>query len=213
MATEEQTNLENREHELKQRELDLKDRELMLREVDSTSPSWRNPVFVGLMAAALGLAGNLIATSLQNWNIQRVERYKAQSNLILEAIKTGDQGEAAKNLSFFLQLGFLDDDHGKIREFLKKSTDVPVLPAASPTSSFPAMSIREAKLALAKLGLFAGRPDEEDTEAFHEALRKFQQRSGMLPDGQLGIQTRRALVPFIPEVSASSLQKGMGAFR
>jgi hypothetical protein len=94
------TSAEDANNELKKREIDLKDRELRLKEAELVSPNWRNPVFVGLMAAALGLLGNLVATSLQNWNTQRVERYKAQSNLILEAIKTGDQEKAAKNLAF-----------------------------------------------------------------------------------------------------------------
>jgi murein L,D-transpeptidase YcbB/YkuD len=213
MAVEEKTRLENREEEFQQRELDLKEGKLRMKEAEAAGPSWRNPVFLGLMAAALSLLGNLIATSLQNWNTQRVERYKAQSNLILEAIKTGDQEKAAKNLSFFLQLGFLDDDHGKIRDFLTKGSDVPVLPASSPTAPGPALSVREAKLALTKLGLFAGTPDAQYTEAFRDALKKFQQAHGLPPDGTLGPATANALAPLVPEVPASSLQKGFGAVR
>jgi hypothetical protein len=164
---------EESEIALKRRELELKDRELKFKELELGSPYWRSPIFVGLIAAALGLLGNVVATSLQNWNTQRVERYKAQSNLILEAIKTGDQEKAAKNLSFFLQLGFIDDEKGKIQGFLNKKTDVPVLPSSAASVGAPTMGVRNAKLALTALGIFKGKADGNNSDEFRAAIKSF----------------------------------------
>ena len=122
---------ESPEVALKRRELDIRERELQLKEAEHNAPFWRNPVAVGLVVAGIALSGNLIATSIQSWNAQRVEKQKAQGNLILEAIKTGDKGQVTKNLTFFLQLGFLDDPDGRIQTFIANYAAVPVLPGES----------------------------------------------------------------------------------
>ena len=94
-------------------------------------PFWRNPVAVGLLAAGIGLTGNVIATSIQSWNAHRVGKQKAQANIILEAIKTGDRDQVAKTLTFFLQLGFIDDPDGRIQSFIANLGAIPVLPGES----------------------------------------------------------------------------------
>jgi len=51
--------------------------------------------------------------------------------LILQAISTGKQKAAQKNLEFLVSAGFLPDPEGKIKELAKRPTDTPVLPARS----------------------------------------------------------------------------------
>jgi hypothetical protein len=116
---------EQTESALRQRELDLKDRELKLREKEQGR--WlRNPVFVGLMAAALGLASNAIVTWLQNRNSEQLAREKFQYDVILDATKTSDRKDAAKKLSFLLHIGYLEDPDGRIRFFVDHPDDIPL---------------------------------------------------------------------------------------
>jgi hypothetical protein len=110
-----------------EREFALKQADLRLRERQA---SWlHNPVFVGLIAAALALAGNVFATWYQSASAERQAHVRAQSDLIVEAIRTGDPKRAAKNLSFLLNLRLLDDPDGKMRSALSHPEDVPYLPA------------------------------------------------------------------------------------
>ena len=68
-----------------------------------------NTLIVGIIAALIGFLGTVLATHLQGRNALELERQKAesarfiqsqhfQSSLIIEAIKTGTQEKAAKNL-------------------------------------------------------------------------------------------------------------------
>lgn len=61
----------------------------------------------------------------------KLERQKFESSLILQAISTGKQKAAQKNLEFLVSAGFLPDPEGKIKELAKRPTDTPVLPARS----------------------------------------------------------------------------------
>lgn len=93
---------------------------------------WLNPTTLGLFAAALALVGNIVNATYNNRASREVERTRSQSSLILEAIKTGNVGEACKNLTFFVQLGLLDDPTGSIRRCVETPSSAPVLPAAQP---------------------------------------------------------------------------------
>jgi len=79
------------------------------------SPKWSNPLVIGLFAAAIGLAGNVWVTRSNNINTQNVERSRTQSTIILEAIRTnGDTNAACKNLVFFASLDLIDDTNHRI---------------------------------------------------------------------------------------------------
>jgi hypothetical protein len=110
----------NPEPQDKKRELDLKEREIAAKEREvaakekETSNAWRNPVVLGLFAAALGLAGNMTVAWLNAQSTQRVEHLHSQSTLILEAIKTGDKNTACNNLNFFVSLKLLQDTDNTI---------------------------------------------------------------------------------------------------
>jgi|ERR1700733_3326738 len=109
------------------REFALKEREQRLRE--KQAGVWHNPVFLGLLAATVALSGNIYATWSQGKTAERQAHVKAQSDLIVEAIKTGDPKRAAKNLLFLVSLGLLDDPDGKMKAALSHPDDIPVLPA------------------------------------------------------------------------------------
>jgi hypothetical protein len=70
---------------------------------------WTATILAGITAAFLAFLGNIIVTYLEGRNALQLKREEFQTSLILKAIKTGDAEVAAKNLSFFIQAGFLDD--------------------------------------------------------------------------------------------------------
>jgi hypothetical protein len=128
------------DYALKQRELDIKEREVKIKEAELTRSRWLNPTVIGLFAAALGLIGNVIVAGYNNSNSEKLERERAQSNLILESIKTGNSQSACKNLVFFVQLGLLEDPKGSIRSCVSAPLNSPVLPSnigANPGTTNP----------------------------------------------------------------------------
>jgi hypothetical protein len=107
--------LQELELRVKEQELKLKETEIRAKEREINASRWVNPLVIGLFAAALGLAGNVIVTIFNNQSTQKVERERAQSTLILEAIKTnGDTNASCKNLIFFVSLGLLEDENHTI---------------------------------------------------------------------------------------------------
>ena len=116
------------DYELRKQELDLKRRELDLREADQRASAWRSPLFVGVLVAALGLFGNIGVTVLQNGINQTLAKQKAQSDLILEAVKTGDTSKANANLLFFIDAHLIDDSNDSIKKAIRNGTG-PTLPA------------------------------------------------------------------------------------
>jgi len=134
--------MEDREYELKQAEVALKEREVAAREREVTAKEkeshvtwWKNPLIpliVGLIGAALALAGNIITNVLSNRASDKAERVRAQANLVLSVIKTnGNEEDACKNLNFFVRIGWLDDPNKAIHNVCgtKGQGGVPTLPA------------------------------------------------------------------------------------
>jgi hypothetical protein len=91
----------------------------------NTESRWWN---AGLIVAILALAGNVYITRLQIGSAERQAHQKAQSDLVVEAIRTGDQKRAAKNLLFLVDLGLLDDPGGRMKAALSNPDAAPVLP-------------------------------------------------------------------------------------
>jgi hypothetical protein len=125
---------------LRERDLALRAREVELKEKDQRSSSWRSPLFLAVIAAIVGLFGNLIGATLQNTNTQRITEAKNQadeiaamrkseSDLILEAIKTGNSQKARQNLLFFIQAGLIHDPKGTIQKTATEQS--PSLPSNS----------------------------------------------------------------------------------
>jgi hypothetical protein len=118
------------------RELDIKEREVAAKERELEQSRWLNPTVLGLFAAAAGLIGNVVVARVNNSNTQSVELARSQSNLVLEAIKTGDSDAACKNLMFFVGLGLLDDSSKTIRNQCGSSSQgAPSLPVSQLTNA------------------------------------------------------------------------------
>lgn len=135
------------DYSFRERELALHNRALELKEADQRESKWRNPLIVAVMAAAVAIAGNAIITYIQNRETDKLAQEKigadfklaqakAQSDLILEAIKTGDPEKARANLRFFIQAGLIEDPRGKIQQWIS-SKDLP-----SPSLPSPSTNIR-----------------------------------------------------------------------
>ncbi|MBA3912821.1 MAG: hypothetical protein H0X25_02945 [Acidobacteriales bacterium] len=112
---EERMSLQELELRLKEEEIKLKQIETRAKERDIASSTWRSPLVIGVLLAAVGLFGNLVVAAINNANTQRLERARAQSNLMIEAIRTnGDTNAACRNLVFFLSLGLIEDSNHTI---------------------------------------------------------------------------------------------------
>ena len=116
------------DYELRKQDLDLKRRELDLKEEDQKASKWRNPLVVGVFVAALGLLGNGVVSYWQNKATETLAREKAQSDLIIESIKTGDATKANANLSFFIGAHLISDPNGYIKNEIERGA-APTLPA------------------------------------------------------------------------------------
>ena len=71
---EEKLSLQELELRLKEQELKLKEAEVLAKKRDLSASRWFNPVVIGLFATALGLAGNVVVTTINNTNMQELER-------------------------------------------------------------------------------------------------------------------------------------------
>jgi hypothetical protein len=133
------------------RELKLREREVSAREAELKRSRWWNPMVIGLFVATLGLIGNFTVALINNWNTvrvakdndtatQAVERHRAQSNLVLEAIKTGDSNKACENLTFFVSLKLLDDEDDTIKKKCASAPagapSLPITQSNGPISNF-----------------------------------------------------------------------------
>ena len=203
-------------------ELDLKRRDLDLRELELRSKlanEKRNlmltsPLLIAAVSAVFGLAGTGVGAALQGFWNTRLERQKFESGLIESALKTDDKEIAAKNLQFLVKAGLLETvDSQKILRLAENPDQLPLRTAATPIETSAKMSIREAKLALNALHLFAGRMDNETSDDFVATLKRFQVQQNIDENGRLGPRTVAALIGHVPEVPASSLQPGLGAVR
>jgi carboxypeptidase family protein len=121
-----------RESADKQREFDLREREVAAKEKELRQSRWSNPLVIGLFAAALGLAGNIWVEHANNKWAKDAERSKAQSTLILDAIKTGDADKACKNLLFFVRLGLITEGGQTVKS---ECATAPQGPPSLPSSS------------------------------------------------------------------------------
>lgn len=91
----------------------------------------RSPILVPVWVGVLGLLGGILLATVQGFFTGKLEREKAQSNLILKAIETGNIQDSATNLRFLIRAGLLDDPSGKIVASLNEPGGVPTLPAAT----------------------------------------------------------------------------------
>ncbi len=131
---------------LREREIQLRSLELKLRKEEIERSIWKSPIFVAIIAALAGFLSSIVAAFVEGYNANALERQKheaaiiaernkLESNLIIEAIKTGDTELAAKNLEFFIKLGYVEDPEGNISTLIKDQRSIPVLPASKESST------------------------------------------------------------------------------
>lgn len=101
----------------------------------------RSPILIPIWVAVLGLVGGVLLAAVQGCYNSRLEKDKAQSNLILKAIETGNVQDSATNLRFLIGAGLLEDRDGRIMALLDKpgGMGVPKLPASSDSRSIEAI--------------------------------------------------------------------------
>jgi kumamolisin len=130
------------------KELEVRAREAENRLAALGQPWWRKPepLLLAILAGVLTLVGNM-AIALYNSKTTReqdqakaadalaLEKQKARYSLVLQAIGTGDQKLAERNIRFFINAGLLDDADGRVAKALEVFP--PVLPAPSGSSPRP----------------------------------------------------------------------------
>ena len=131
---------------IKQAELEVRRLEAAASLRAASAPWWRkaDPLVLAVMAGVLTLIGNF-AVALYNGsnstdqerekagNALALEREKAKTTLILQAVSTNDPATAQRNMLFFLDSGLLLDQDAKIRTAVQKYT--PVLPSGTATAT------------------------------------------------------------------------------
>jgi len=139
---------------LREREVVVKEREQKTREDaldhqrdEYRKSSWRSPLVLALLAAAVAALGNA-AVVLINGTLQRqLEDRKAEQLRILEMIRTGNPDTVAKNLDFLLAAGLIQDSEqaNHIATFLKQRVPGtgPSLPDSTQSGSLPTPDLNE----------------------------------------------------------------------
>ncbi len=103
----------------REREVTAEENDLLLKQQEAAKPAWKNPIFVAVLAAAIGFVGNVVVAALQGYYAHKqvqekafadehLAREKADSDLILEASK-GNYETRANNLRSLLDLGLISN--------------------------------------------------------------------------------------------------------
>jgi hypothetical protein len=89
-----------REAALKEREIELKGREIELKAKELRS-GWTSSAVLGLLAASIGLAGNIAVALLNARATLSLERYKARASLITEICEDRQQRGSVDEFEVF----------------------------------------------------------------------------------------------------------------
>jgi hypothetical protein len=151
------------EGELRREELALKEREVAAKERELERSRWLNPTVIGLFAAALGLAGNLVVALLNNRGTVMIQHATTQSNLIVQAVSTGDYDKACRNIRSLINLGILDDPSGKLGRCNSVPSSIPVLPPQTSLTYMPYIDVP----GNADMNVIVDRIDSSDNARVH----------------------------------------------
>jgi hypothetical protein len=127
-----------RELDLREREIAAKEKELAFEEKELDRSRWLNPTVIAIFAAAIGLISSVVVARLNNQATQDLERQRAQSSIILEAIRTGtgNTNASCKNLVFLSNLSLIDDPLRTIhKQCASVPAGIPSLPAPAQTTT------------------------------------------------------------------------------
>ncbi|MCP4288224.1 MAG: TIGR02594 family protein, partial [Gammaproteobacteria bacterium] len=120
--TEQELALETRKLDLEEKkhadDVALRKRELKIRELAGQESAWRSPLFLAVVAAMIGLAGNAVVALINGISERSLERQKAEAGRILQALKTGDPDNAAENLKLLVDTKLVDKTALDIQSYL-----------------------------------------------------------------------------------------------
>lgn len=95
--------------------------------------------------AGLGtLFGGAVVATVNGFFGSRLETQRFRTELVLNAVKTGDQKQAQANLRFLVETGLLDDPGGRIAKAAQSEAGVLTLPSQAPEGA-PSSSKLDAK--------------------------------------------------------------------
>lgn len=106
-------------------------RDSTAKEKEQMGSRWSSPLVLAVLAATLGLAGNIWVEHANNKWKKDTDLFNVQSSLILDAIRTGDQQAACQNLRLLIGLGYLDDKNNTVKT---QCHDVGPAPPCLPSS-------------------------------------------------------------------------------
>jgi hypothetical protein len=131
--------LRNKELDNQVKELEIQSKEFEAKYRKSYLRTWMtNPTIIAALIAAWAtftaggitwFAGEMSARTQRELSVK-----KFQSDLVINAIKTGDPGTAATNLAFLIDTGLLPDGGGLFRRYLmnRKAGEGPSLSLTKP---------------------------------------------------------------------------------
>lgn len=106
------------------KDFELRRDELDLRKAEARPKSWNNPLVIAFAAGAVGLLGNALVAWLNSRSEIHLEEQEAQSERVLEVIRSGDPETAAERLQFLLQTGLYTDRNGLLASYLENHQGV-----------------------------------------------------------------------------------------
>ena len=80
-----------------------------------------NPTVLGAIITAFVAINTALIGGIVSYQQSQFEREKFRLQAILDAIKTGDEAQARRNLRFLVEAGLLRDDDNRLRAYLDSS--------------------------------------------------------------------------------------------
>jgi hypothetical protein len=96
---------------------------------------WTSPAVIGLLAAALGLIGNVVVAWYNDRNAREIDIAKMQSQLILQAVNSHSLQQSCQNLLFFVNTSLLKDKNNRISEECTRPLQQTYVPALAASAS------------------------------------------------------------------------------
>lgn len=112
-------------------------RALDLKQAEINKPVLRDPVFVGVLAAALSVLGSVAVTALSNHYAQDLARQKTNADIVTELIRNVDPATAKRNLQQAIDIGLVKDPDRKITDSLNKGVLLSLLPVLQAQAAVP----------------------------------------------------------------------------
>ncbi|HEX8167891.1 MAG TPA: peptidoglycan-binding domain-containing protein [Beijerinckiaceae bacterium] len=200
--------LREKEAALKGEDLAVRRQELVMKEKEASRSFLKNPVFWGVAATGLGIVVNAVIANLQELNKQnfneenarqlklqeenkgRIAEEKNKTDLLIAAIRTGNEAENRQNLEALIGMKVIRDSD--IIKWVEQGKPLPSLPPATAPAAPPAAPQAFAQ----RVSGYWKRGDTAKEVADAQAFLKAQGFSHLPADGALGAATEVAIKQF-----------------